>query len=145
MIFLTHLGVEGFIIYGWDLSNLGYTPYMTNLGDKSHMIIIRDVFHHSTVVNRGPYSTKPSDKLRPIRFFTSGWDLSYVGGFVIYGWGLSYLGGICQIWALYNAVLWIRLGFVKYGLRFVKYGLAHKGQYAIITQTLVFRVPGFVT
>ena len=55
VIFLTHLGVEGFIIYGGDLSNLGYTPYMTNLSDKSHMIIIRDVFQHSTVVNRGPY------------------------------------------------------------------------------------------
>ena len=62
----THLGVEGFVIYGWDLSNLGYSPYMTNLGDKSHIIIIRDVFHDGTVVYRGPYSTKPSDKLRPI-------------------------------------------------------------------------------
>ena len=30
----THLGVEGFVIYGLDLSNLGYSPYLTNLGDK---------------------------------------------------------------------------------------------------------------
>ena len=48
VFFPTHLGVEGFVIYGWDLSNLGYSPYMTNLGDKSHIIIIRDVFHDGT-------------------------------------------------------------------------------------------------
>ena len=66
VFFLTHLGVEGFVIHEWVLSNLGYSPYMTNLGDKSHIIIIRDVFHHSTSVNRGPYSTKPGDKHRPI-------------------------------------------------------------------------------
>ena len=65
-VFPTHRGVEGFVINGWDLSNLGYSPYMTNLGDKSHIIIIRDVFHDGTVVYRGPYSTKPSDKLRLI-------------------------------------------------------------------------------
>ena len=68
VFFPTHLGVEGFVIYGWDLSNLGYSPYMTNLGDKTYMVIIRDVFHHSTVLNRGPYSTKPSDKLHPMWF-----------------------------------------------------------------------------
>ena len=34
---LTHLGVEGFVIYGWDMSNLGHSPYMTNLGDKTYM------------------------------------------------------------------------------------------------------------
>ena len=65
---LTHLGVEGFVIYRWDLSNLGYSPYMTNPGDKSHIIIIRDVFLDGTVVNRGPYSTKPSDKLHLMWF-----------------------------------------------------------------------------
>ena len=92
VFFPTLLGVEGFVIYGWDLSNLGYSPYMTNLGDKSHIIIIRDVFHHSTSVNRGPYSTKPGDKHRPILSVTSGWDLSYMGGYVIYGWGLSNMG-----------------------------------------------------
>ena len=63
MFFLTHLGVEGFVVYGWDLSYLGggscmggvchiwedfsyfggYSPYMTNLGDKSHIIIIRNL------------------------------------------------------------------------------------------------------
>ena len=58
--FPTHLGAEGFDIYGWDLSNLGYSPYMTNLIDKTYTVIIRDVFHHSTVVYRGPYSTKPT-------------------------------------------------------------------------------------
>ena len=41
---------------------------MTNLGDKTYMVIIRDIFHHSTVLNRGPYSTKPSDKLHPMWF-----------------------------------------------------------------------------
>ena len=59
---------------------------------------IRDVNFYGTVVYRGPYSTNPSDKLLPIWFVRSGWDLSYVGGFVIYGWGLSYMGGICQMW-----------------------------------------------
>ena len=98
VFFPIHLGVEGFVINGWDLSNLGYSPYMTNFGDKSHIKIIRDIFYHNTVVYRGPYSTKPSDKLRPIWSVTSGWDLSYVGGFVIFGWGLSYLGGICHMW-----------------------------------------------
>ena len=34
VFFPTHLGVEGFVIYGWDLSNLRYSPYMANLGDK---------------------------------------------------------------------------------------------------------------
>ena len=68
VFFPTHLGVEGFVIYGWDLSNLGYSPYMTNPGDKSHIIIIRDVFLDGTVVNRGPYSTKPSDKLHLMWF-----------------------------------------------------------------------------
>ena len=77
----------------------GILPIYDKPCDKSHIIIIRDIFHHSTVVYRGPYSTKPSDKLRPILFVTSGCDLSYVAGFVIYGWGLSYMGGICQIWA----------------------------------------------
>ena len=68
VFFPTHLGVEGFVIYGWDLSNLGYSPYMTNLGDKTCMVIIRDVFLDGTVVNRGPYSTKPSDKLHLMWF-----------------------------------------------------------------------------
>ena len=66
--FTTQLRVEGFVKYGWDLSNLGYSPYMTNPGDKSHIIIIRDVFLDGTVVNRGPYSTKPSDKLHLMWF-----------------------------------------------------------------------------
>ena len=66
VFFPTHLGVEGFVIYGLDLSNLGYSPYMTNLGDKSHMMIIRDVFHDGTSGYRGPYSTNPGDKLRLI-------------------------------------------------------------------------------
>ena len=66
VFFSTHRGVEGFVIYGWDLSNLGYSPYMTNLGDKSHMMIIRDVFHDGTSVYRGPYSTNPGDKPRLI-------------------------------------------------------------------------------
>ena len=92
VFFPNHLGVEWFVINGWDLSNLGFSPYMTILGDKSHIIIIRDVFHHSTSVNRGPYSTKPGDKHRPILSVTSGWDLSYMGGCVIYGWGLSNMG-----------------------------------------------------
>ena len=35
VFFPTHLGVEGSVIYGWDLSNLGDSPYMTNLGDKT--------------------------------------------------------------------------------------------------------------
>ena len=68
LFFPTHLGVKGFVIYGWDLSNLGYSPYMTNLGDKTYMVIIHDVFHPGTVLNRGPYSTKPSDKLHPMWF-----------------------------------------------------------------------------
>ena len=68
LFFPTHLGVKGFVIYGWDLSNLGYSPYMTNLGDKTYMVIIRDVFLDGTVVNRGPYSTKPSDKLHLMWF-----------------------------------------------------------------------------
>ena len=72
VFFSTHRGVEGFVIYGWDLSNLGYSPYMTNLGDKSLMMIIRDVFHDSTSVYRGPYSTNPGDKPRLIGFVTSG-------------------------------------------------------------------------
>ena len=89
VFFPTHRGVEGFVINGWDLSNLGYSQYIKNLGDKSHIIIIRDVFHDGTWVYRGPYSTKPGDKHRPIWNVTSGWDLSYMGGCVIYGLGLS--------------------------------------------------------
>ena len=50
LFFPTHLGVKGFVIYGWDLSNLGYSPYMTNLGDKSHIIIIRNVNFDGTVL-----------------------------------------------------------------------------------------------
>ena len=48
--FPTHLGVEGFDIYGWDLSNLGYSLYMTNFGDKSHIIIVGDVNFDITVL-----------------------------------------------------------------------------------------------
>ena len=54
--------------------------------------LIRDVFHDGAWVYRGPYSTKPGDKHRPIWSITSGWDLSYMGGFVIYGWVLSNMG-----------------------------------------------------
>ena len=79
VFFPNHLGVEGFVIHGWDLSNMGYSPYMTNLGDKSRIIIIRDVFHHGTWVNRGPYSTKPG--------------ICHIWG------GVSYMGGVCRIWA----------------------------------------------
>ena len=106
VFFPIHIGVEGFVIYGWDLSNLGYSPYMTNLSDKTYTVIIRDVFHHSTVVYRGPYSTNPGDKLRPIWFVTSRWDLSYMGG-VCHIWVVFVkCGGVCHIW----------VGFVKYGL-----------------------------
>ena len=55
----THLGVEGFVIYGWDLSNLGYSPYITNLGDKTYMVIIRDVFLDGTVLNRAHIRQNP--------------------------------------------------------------------------------------
>ena len=50
LFFPTHLGVKGFVISEWDLSNLGYSQYMTNLGDKSHIIIIRDVNFDGTVL-----------------------------------------------------------------------------------------------
>ena len=126
MFFPTHLRVEGFVIYGWYLSNLGYSPYMTNLGDKSHIIIICDVFHHASVVYRGPYLTKPSDKLHLIWFvdrvrlyspYLTNADkpqnpplvkglsvLSNMGN--IPTADVTFSDGVCQIW----------VGFVEYGL-----------------------------
>ena len=110
VFFTTNLGVEGFVIYGLDLSNLGYSPYMTNLGDKPK---IRDVNFYSTVVYRGPYSTNPSNK-NSFKF-----DLSDLGG-ICHMWGdLSYMGGVCYIWVgfvKYGGVCHIWVGFVKYGL-----------------------------
>ena len=126
VFFPTHLGVEGFVKYVWDLSNLGYSPYMTNLGDKSHIKIIRDVFHHASVVYRGPYLTKPSDKLHLIWFvdrvrlyspYLTNADkpqnpplvkglsvLSNMGN--IPTADVTFSDGVCQIW----------VGFVEYGL-----------------------------
>ena len=114
VFFTTNLGVEGFVIYGLDLSNLGYSPYMTNLGDKSHMIIIRDVFYHSTVVNRAHIRQNPVTN--SVQF-----DLSHLGG-ICHNWGhLFYLGVVCHIWVgfvICGGVCHIWVGFVKYGLLF---------------------------
>ena len=84
-------GVEGFVIYGWDLSNLGYSPYMTNLGDKSHMMIIRDVFHDGTWVYRAHIRQNPVTN-------TVQFELSHLGGICHIWGGVSYMGGVCQIW-----------------------------------------------
>ena len=71
VFFHTHLGVEGFVIHGWDLSNLGYSPYMKNLGEKSHIIIIRD--HFITVPQ-------------------------YIGAHIRQNPGFVIYGGVRQIW-----------------------------------------------
>ena len=96
----THLGVEGFVIYVWDLSNLGYSPYMTNLGDKSYIIIIRDDF--ITVPQcKGPifdkYWQTPTafTNLGVCRYLSnmgSNPVLIFSMEFVKYGWGLSNMG-----------------------------------------------------
>ena len=92
VFFPTHRGVKGFVIHGWDLSNLVYSPYMKNLGEKSHIIIIRD--HFITVPeyigahirqNLGIVIYGGVCHIWAV-FVISGWDLSYVGGFVIYGY-----------------------------------------------------------
>ena len=71
LFFPTHLGVLGFVIHGWDLSNLGYSPYMKNLGEKSHIIIIRD--HFMTVPQ-------------------------YIGAHIRQNPGFVIYGGVCHIW-----------------------------------------------
>ena len=123
--FTTQLGVEGFVKYGWDLSNLGSSPYMTNLGDKSQIIIIRDVFHHATVVYRSPYSTNPTHIWQtPSEKVTS-----TVGIVPIFDktdkpltcegcWGLSAFVkyGDYSLTLLTNHMGWsLSLGFVEYG------------------------------
>ena len=90
--FLTHLGVEGFVIHGWDLSNLGHSPNMTNLGDKSHIIIIRDVFHDGTVVYKAHIRQNPVTN--SVLF-----DRSHLGGICHIWGGVSYMGWVCRIWA----------------------------------------------
>ena len=123
--FPTHLGVKGFVIYGWDLSNLECSPYMTNLGDKTYMVIIRDVFHHSTVLNRSPYSTNPTHIWQ-----TPSEKVTSTGGIVpIFDktdkpltcegcWGFSAFVkyGDYSLTLLTNHMGWsLSLGFVEYG------------------------------
>ena len=71
----TYSGVKGFVICWWDLLILGYSPYMTNLGDKN-----QDSWRGRSraLSNRDPYLTN-TDKLQ---------QLKLIKGFV----------SICQIW-----------------------------------------------
>ena len=82
-------------------------------------------------------------------FVTHGVTKDTFGFCQIWAWDLSNMGGTDGLISYYypdpSVPCALFFGICQIWVGFVKYGLAHKGQSAIITQTLVFRVPGFVT